>query len=76
MFDVRPSQLMRDLGGVQHGTGILAVPARAFDIPAERAEAEGITDELCADMAQISPVSLFDEGMGVAAPQIGTGPWT
>ncbi|WP_246111994.1 peptide deformylase [Streptomyces hawaiiensis] len=76
MTDVRPSQMMRDLGVVQHGAGILAEPARAFDLPAERDEAEGITDELFAAMERISQVHLFAQDMGIAAPQIGTGPWT
>ncbi|AEW95731.1 MULTISPECIES: hypothetical protein [Streptomycetaceae] len=42
MTDVRPSQRMRDLGVVQGGAGILAEPARAFDLPAERDGAERI----------------------------------
>jgi peptide deformylase len=45
-MDVRPSQRMRDLGVVQHGAGILAEPARAFNLPTERDEAERIVDEL------------------------------
>ncbi|WP_078889699.1 peptide deformylase [Streptomyces sp. NRRL S-1813] len=73
MIDVRPSQQMRDLGVVQHGAGILAEPARAFDLPAERDEAERITDELFAAMERISQVHPFAKGMGIAAPQIGIG---
>ncbi|MEV6393874.1 peptide deformylase [Streptomyces sp. NPDC051907] len=68
---VRPSQQMRDLGVVQHGAGILAEPARAFDLPAERDEAERITDELFAAMERIGQVHPFAKGMGIAAPQIG-----
>ncbi|MFE0103314.1 peptide deformylase [Streptomyces sp. NPDC059009] len=71
MIDVRPSQRMRDLGVVQHGAGILAEPARAFDLPAERDEAERITDELFAAMDRIGQVHPFAKGMGIAAPQIG-----
>lgn len=71
MIDVRPSQRMRDLGVVQHGAGILAEPARAFDLPAERDEAEHITDELFAAMDRIGQVHPFAKGMGIAAPQIG-----
>ncbi|GHE12688.1 hypothetical protein [Streptomyces alanosinicus] len=44
MTDVRPSQRMRDLGIVQQGAGILAEPARAFDLPAECDAAERIVD--------------------------------
>lgn len=71
MTDVRPSQQMRDLGVVQHGAGILAEPARAFDLPVERDEAERITDELFAALARIGQVHPFAKGMGIAAPQIG-----
>ncbi|MER5969475.1 peptide deformylase [Streptomyces sp. NPDC002055] len=73
MTDVRPSQRMRDLGVVQHDAGILAEPARAFDLPAERDEAERITDELFAAMARIGQVHPFAKGMGIAAPQINIG---
>ncbi|WP_053695876.1 peptide deformylase [Streptomyces sp. NRRL F-5755] len=73
MIDVRPSQRMRDLGVVQHGAGILAEPARAFDLPAERDEAERIVDELFAAMERIGQVHPFAKGMGIAAPQIGIG---
>ncbi|MFC5800867.1 peptide deformylase [Streptomyces formicae] len=71
MIDVRPSQQMRDLGVVQHGAGTLTEPARAFDLPAERDEAERITDELFAAMERIGQVHPFAKGMGIAAPQIG-----
>ncbi|MFJ2704534.1 peptide deformylase [Streptomyces sp. NPDC087428] len=71
MIDVRPSQEMRDLGVVQHGAGILTEPARAFDLPAERGEAERITDELFAAMERIGQVHPFAKGVGIAAPQIG-----
>ncbi|WP_431774885.1 peptide deformylase [Streptomyces cucumeris] len=73
MIDVRPSQRMRDLGVVQHGAGILSEPARAFDLPAERDEAERITDELFSAMERIGQVHPFAKGMGIAAPQIGIG---
>ncbi|MFF7898242.1 peptide deformylase [Streptomyces sp. NPDC007920] len=71
MIDVRPSQRMRDLGVVQQGAGILAEPARAFDLPAERDAAEHIVDELFAAIERISQVHPFAKGMGIAAPQIG-----
>lgn len=70
-MEVRPSQQMRDLGVVQQGAGILAEPARPFDLPAERHEAERITDELFAAMERIGQVHPFAKGMGLAAPQIG-----
>lgn len=71
MIDVRPSQRMRDLGVVQHGAGILTEPTRAFDLPAERDEAERVADELFAAMERIGQVHPFAKGMGIAAPQIG-----
>ncbi|MEV8070857.1 peptide deformylase [Streptomyces sp. NPDC085995] len=71
MTHVRPSQRMRDLGVVQHGAGILAEPARPFDLPAERGEAERIVDELFAAIERIGQVNPFAKGMGTAAPQIG-----
>ncbi|MEU9737224.1 peptide deformylase [Streptomyces sp. NPDC048002] len=71
MIEVRPSQQMRNLGVVQHGAGILAEPARAFTLPAERDEAERITGELFAAMERIGQVHPFAKGMGIAAPQIG-----
>ncbi|MFE3775282.1 peptide deformylase [Streptomyces sp. NPDC057579] len=73
MIDVRPSQQMRDLGVVQRGAGILAEPARAFDLPAEHDEAERVVDELFAAMERIGQVHPFAKGMGLAAPQIGIG---
>ncbi|MER5548479.1 peptide deformylase [Streptomyces sp. NPDC002589] len=62
---------MRDLGVVQHGAGILTEPARTFDLPAERDEAERIVDELLAAIERIGQVHRFAKGMGIAAPQIG-----
>nr|WP_221889003.1 peptide deformylase [Streptomyces sp. WAC04770] len=71
MIDVRPSQQMRDLGVVQQGAAILAEPARPFNLPTERDEAERVVDELFAAMERIGQVHPFAKGMGLAAPQIG-----
>ncbi|MFE2296025.1 peptide deformylase [Streptomyces sp. NPDC059452] len=68
---MRPSQRMRDLGVVQQGAAILTEPARAFDLPAERDEADRVVDELFAAMDRIGRVHPFAKGMGLAAPQIG-----
>ncbi|MFF8958849.1 peptide deformylase [Streptomyces sp. NPDC014894] len=73
MTDVRPSQQMRDLGVVQEGAAILTTPARPFDLPSERDEAERIVDELFAALNRIGQVHPFAKGMGIAAPQIGIG---
>ncbi|MFE5737453.1 peptide deformylase [Streptomyces celluloflavus] len=73
MIDVRPSQQMRDLGVVQRGAGILAEPARPFELPTERDVAEHVVDELFAVMERIGRVHPFAKAMGIAAPQIGIG---
>ncbi|WP_408994722.1 peptide deformylase [Streptomyces sp. 1268] len=68
---MRPSQRMRDLGVVQQGAAVLTEPARAFDLPAERDEAERVVDELIAAMDRIGQVHPLAKGMGLAPPQIG-----
>lgn len=64
---------MRDLGVVQEGAAILTTPARPFNLPSERDEAERIVDELFAALNRIGQVHPFAKGMGIAAPQIGIG---
>lgn len=71
MTDMRPSRRMRDLGVVQRGTALLTEPARPFDLPAERDEAERVVEELFTAAARIGRVHPFAKGMGLAAPQIG-----
>lgn len=66
-----PSQVMAELGVVQEGDPILSRPGRPFDLPAERAEAERVLDELRTAMVRISAVHQFSKGMGVSASQIG-----
>ncbi|WP_435193319.1 peptide deformylase [Streptomyces sp. NRRL F-5630] len=73
MIQVRPSRQMRDLGVVQEGAPILAEPARAFDLPAEREAAEEVVEKLFTAMERIGQVHPFAKGMGLAAPQIGIG---
>ncbi|MYR04548.1 peptide deformylase [Streptomyces sp. SID6137] len=70
---VRPSEQMRDLGVVQNGAPVLAEPARAFDLPAEREAAEQVVEQMLSAMERIGQVHLFAKGMGIAAPQIGIG---
>ncbi|MBD0709002.1 formylmethionine deformylase [Streptomyces sp. CBMA291] len=64
---------MRDLGVVQDGAPVLAEPARAFDLPAEREVAEQVVEQMFAAMERIGQVHPFAKGMGLAAPQIGIG---
>lgn len=73
MIQVRPSEQMRDLGVVQEGEPVLAEPARAFDLPTERAAAEQVIEKLFTAMERIGQVHPFAKGMGIAAPQIGIG---
>ncbi|GAA2985944.1 peptide deformylase [Streptomyces lactacystinicus] len=73
MIQVRPSEQMRDLGVVQEGAPVLAEPARPFDLPAEREDAEQVVEKLFAAMQGIGRVHPFAKGMGLAAPQIGIG---
>ncbi|MEU3220293.1 peptide deformylase [Streptomyces sp. NPDC006971] len=71
MNQARPSEQMQDLGVVQDGAPVLAEPARAFDLPAEREAAEQAVDQMFAAMERIGQVHPFAKGMGLAAPQIG-----
>ncbi|MEV6673186.1 peptide deformylase [Streptomyces sp. NPDC051162] len=72
MTEVRPSQRMRDLGVVQHGADILAEPAGAFELPAEKTAAERVIEQLTVAMGRIAQAHDFSgKGMGLAAPQIG-----
>ncbi|WP_256638198.1 peptide deformylase [Streptomyces murinus] len=73
MNQVRPSEQMRDLGVVQNGAPVLAEPARAFDLPAERESAEQVVERMLSAMERIGQVHPFAKGMGIAAPQIGIG---
>ncbi|MFB8205528.1 peptide deformylase [Kitasatospora purpeofusca] len=71
MIEVRPSQQMQSLGVIQQGTPILNRPAEPFDLPAERAAAQAVIDELFTAVDRIGRVHSFAKGMGLAAPQIG-----
>ncbi|MEU0665296.1 peptide deformylase [Streptomyces lavendulocolor] len=73
MTQVRPSEQMRELGVVQRGASVLAEPARAFDLPAERREAEQTVEQLFSAMQRIGQTHPFAKGMGLAAPQIAIG---
>ncbi|MFG3384214.1 peptide deformylase [Streptomyces sp. NPDC047999] len=73
MTQVRPSEQMRDLGVVQRGAPVLAEPALAFDLPAERQAAEQAIEQLFSAMERIGRVHPFAKGMGLAAPQIAIG---
>ncbi|MFD8550202.1 peptide deformylase [Streptomyces fradiae] len=73
MTQVRPSEQMRGLGVVQRGAPVLAEPARAFDLPAERQAAEQVIEQLLSAIDRIGQVHPFAKGMGIAAPQIAIG---
>jgi peptide deformylase len=67
----KPSDQMSRLGIVQAGAPILTTPARRFDLPAQRAEAEEATDRLLEVLHRLAEVHDFAKGRGLAAPQIG-----
>jgi peptide deformylase len=67
----KPSDQMNQLGIVQAGAPILTAPARRFDLPAERAEAEEATARLLDVLRRLTEVHEFAKGRGLAAPQIG-----
>ncbi|MFD0348220.1 hypothetical protein ACFQ0M_23705 [Kitasatospora aburaviensis] len=50
---------------------MLSQPAEPFGLPAERAAAQTVIDELFAAVDRIGRVHSFAKGMGLAAPQIG-----
>ncbi|WSM44779.1 peptide deformylase (plasmid) [Streptomyces cellulosae] len=69
---MRPSEQMRNLGIVQYGAPILAEPARSFQLPAERENAETLVASLFAAMERLAGAHDFSgKGLGLAAPQIG-----
>jgi peptide deformylase len=67
----KPSDQMSQLGIVQAGTPILDTPARQFDLPSERTEAEETTTRLLEVLRRLAEVHKFAKGRGLAAPQIG-----
>ncbi|MGH3754775.1 MAG: peptide deformylase [Pseudonocardiaceae bacterium] len=71
MIPVPPSEQMHDLGVVQYGAPVLTEAARAFALPAERADAEQVVETLFAAMERIGRIHPFAKGMGIAAPQLG-----
>lgn len=71
MTSTKPSDQMNQLGIVQAGAPILTAPARRFDLPAERAEAEEATARLLDVLRRLTEVHEFAKGRGLAAPQIG-----
>lgn len=71
MTPTKPSDQMSSLGIVQAGAPILDAPARRFDLPAQRAEAEETAARLLDVLHAIGKVHDFAKGRGLAAPQIG-----
>ncbi|WP_326809286.1 MULTISPECIES: hypothetical protein [unclassified Streptomyces] len=74
MSEVQPSRRMRDLGVVQHGTGILVEPADALR-PARRAgRRDGRPRPAVPGGGPHRPgTRLLRQGHGTRAPQIGIG---
>jgi peptide deformylase len=67
----RPSDVMRAAGIVQRGAPILERPARWFDLPIDRAQAEEVAGRLGDALARVAQLHDFGKGVGLAAPQLG-----
>ena len=63
---------LRDLGVRQEGDPVLRQECQPFDLPAERAEAFILWDELRRYVDLLQQIYPFSKGVGLAAPQIGT----
>ncbi|MEV1144247.1 peptide deformylase [Micromonospora sp. NPDC049799] len=70
---VRPSDRMRGLGVLQRGDDLLRQPARPFDLPHEEQVARDVVDRLTAALLRLDELHPFSKGVGIAAPQLGTG---
>lgn len=71
MTSTKPSDQMNQLGIVQAGAAILTEPARRFNLPSERTEAEEATTRLLEVLRRLTEVHEFAKGRGLAGPQIG-----
>ncbi len=70
-----PDQLVQrliEMGIRQRGDPILTTRTKPFDLPAERAEAEALRDQLLSYIPRLRSLYRFSKGVGLAAPQIGS----
>ena len=69
-----PNQLtaqLRDLGVRQEDDPVLRQECQPFDLPAERAEAAALWEQLRRYVDRLQQIYPFSKGVGLAAPQIG-----
>jgi peptide deformylase len=69
-----PNQLtaqLRDLGVRQEDDPVLRQECQPFDLPAERAEAAALWEQLRRYVDKLQQIYPFSKGVGLAAPQIG-----
>jgi peptide deformylase len=71
--EARLGDRMAAIGIVQRGAPVLSVPARHFDLPAQRMLAEGVVAKLGETLDRVESVHHFAKGVGLAAPQVGIG---
>lgn len=62
---------LRELGIRQEGDPVLRQECQPFDLPAERAEAVALWDQLRRYVDKLQRIYPFTKGVGLAAPQIG-----
>jgi peptide deformylase len=62
---------LRDLGIRQEGDPVLRQECQPFDLPAERAKALVLWDQLRGYIDRLQQLYPFNKGIGLAAPQIG-----
>jgi peptide deformylase len=62
---------LRELGIRQEGDPVLRQECQPFDLPAERAQACALWDQLRGYVDRLQEIYPFTKGVGLAAPQIG-----
>lgn len=71
MTELTIGERMRMAGIVQEGDPLLTRPARRFEFPVDRIEAQAVVAALDAAADRVTAIHEFAKGVGVAAPQIG-----
>ncbi|MEU0553728.1 peptide deformylase [Dactylosporangium sp. NPDC006015] len=67
------SDAMRAAGVIQRGDAGLDRPVRRLDLPGESARAEDVIEQLATALNRIEALHPFVKGVGLAAPQLGSG---
>lgn len=69
----RASDRMKAAGIIQDGDPVLREVAEPFDLPVDAEVVRQVIDDLFAAIGRVAEHHTFGKGMGLAAPQIGTG---